>query len=240
MGNGYRIITAAAGKTDSENSNTGMYKGGVAILVSEDLQRHIKQIERIGRRIPKIILTGKNATDPNTILATYAPHMGYAVEEQKQHWGLVRETIKQIPTAILCVRCADSNGQLGNRDRTDHRLNKIIGMNTIARTTEQGNGKRLKDICAHHDMIPMAPWRRQPRQTKREHEDISTCVHLCGAVKRQIDYVMVYQKYRNCVRKAHVIQAWRGNQEQRRRAAVKMEICHHLKKQYFTTPNQDK
>ena len=94
-------------------------------------------------------------------------------------------------------------------------------MNTIGRTTEKGNGKRLRDICAHNDLIPMAKWRRQPSQTKHEPEDISTLVQPCGAVKRQIDYIMVSQKYRNCVRKAHVIHEWGGNQEQRHRAAVK-------------------
>ena len=59
-----------------------MYQGGVAILVHEDLQRHIKQIERIDHRILKIILTSKNANAPITILTTYAPHMGYTVDER--------------------------------------------------------------------------------------------------------------------------------------------------------------
>jgi len=80
--NGYRVITTAERKTNSKNINTGMYQGGVAILVHEELQRHIKQIERIGRRILKITLTNKNATMPITILATYAPHTGYTVEEK--------------------------------------------------------------------------------------------------------------------------------------------------------------
>ena len=58
--------------------------------------------------------------------------------------------------------------------------------------------------------------------------------------KGEIDYIMVNQKYRNCVRKAHVIQKLNRNPErQRQQAAVKLEICLHLKKQYFTTPKQD-
>ena len=58
--------------------------------------------------------------------------------------------------------------------------------------------------------------------------------------KRQIDSITVSHKYRNFVRGAHVMQAWRGNQEQQRhRAAVKLEIRIHLKKQYFATPQKD-
>ena len=46
-------------------------------------------------------------------------------------------------------------------------------------------------------------------------------------------------KYKNSVRKAHVRQSWRGNQEQRHRAAVKLEICLHIKEQYFATQKKD-
>ena len=61
--------------------------------------------------------------------------------------------------------------------------------------------------------------------------------HPCGAIKRQIDYIMVNRKYRDCVRKAYAIPAWRANQEQQRHHdAIKMEIRIRLKKQYFETP----
>ena len=86
----------------------------------------------------------------------------------------------------------------------------------------------------------MTTWKRQPKQTKHEPEDISTWIHPCRTVRRQIDYIMVNQKYRNCVRKAHVVQEFNGNPEQQRHhAAVKLEICLRIKKQYFATPKQD-
>ena len=140
----------------------------------------------------------------------------------------------------LCVWCADANGQLGSRKRENPKLNKIIGMNNMARTTEPGNGKRVQDLCIQRDLIPMTTWKRQPKQTKHEPGDISTRVHPCVTIRRQIDYIMVSRKYRNCVRRAHVIQEFKGNPEpQRQQAAVKLEICLHLKKEYFTTPKQD-
>ena len=59
-----------------------MYEGGVAIIVREDLQRRVTQIERVGNQILTIILTNKNAVAPVITLATYAPHMGYTVDEK--------------------------------------------------------------------------------------------------------------------------------------------------------------
>ena len=42
------------------------------------------------------------------------------------------------------------------------------------------------------------------------------------------------------MRREHVIQAWRGSQEQKRQhAEVKLEICLDLKRQYFATPKRD-
>ena len=69
-----------------------MYQGGVAILVHEDLQLHIKQIERVGRRILKITLATENATAPINILETYAPHTGYTVEA-KNNTGIQRKKL---------------------------------------------------------------------------------------------------------------------------------------------------
>ena len=77
-------------------------KAGVAVLVHEELQRHINQIERIGRRALGITLANRKATMQIAILATYAPPHGYTVEK-KQHWILARETVKQIPITNLCV-----------------------------------------------------------------------------------------------------------------------------------------
>ena len=74
--------------------------------------------------------------------------------------------MKTIPKTHLRIWRTDANGQLGNRDRNNTSINKIIGMNTMARTTEPGNGNALQKICINHEMIPMNTWRRNP-QTKQ-------------------------------------------------------------------------
>ena len=78
-------------------NSKGMYKGGVAILEHARTQHHIKQIERVGHRILKIMLSTKNAVAPIAVLATYAPHSGYTVGGSTRRWNLAQETIEQMP-----------------------------------------------------------------------------------------------------------------------------------------------
>jgi len=82
-------------------------------------------------------------------------------------------------------------------------------------------------------MTPMKTWRRQTKQTKREPTNIETWINPRGTHNRKIEYIMVNQKYRNCARKAYVIQEWRRNQEQRQQAAVELEIFLLVTKQYY-------
>ena len=210
-----------------------MYQGGVEILAHEDTKHHIKHTERIGRRILKIIPKTKNAVAPIVVLAAYAPHDGYTLGERNQHWALAQETIEQIPTANLCIWRADATGELGNRNRNGHSLRKIIGMDTMGRTKEPGNGRQMRKICTKHELTPMNTWRRQHKTTKHDPVDISTWIHPAGTIIRQIDYIMASGKYRNCVRKTHVIQERRGNLEgNRQNSAIRLGICLRLKKDY--------
>ena len=64
---------------------------------------------------------------------------------------------------------SDANGELGNKDRNEPELNKIIG--TIARTDGPGKGKLTQRIC-QEQMIPMNTWMRQPKNTTAGKHDI--------------------------------------------------------------------
>ena len=143
----------------------------------------------------------QNAVSHIAALSTYAPHNGYTVGERNQHWKLAQETIEEIPTTNLSIWRADANGEIGNRNRNGANINKIIGIDTMARTAEPGNGGHMQNICKKHEHTPMNTWRWQPKTTKQGPMDISTWIHPAGTIKRQIDYIMVSRKYRNCVRK---------------------------------------
>ena len=93
-----------------------MYQGGVASLLREDMQQHIKQIERVELRILQIMRSAKNPVAPIVVLASYAPRNGYTIGVgvvgggRNQNWGLAQATIDQIPTTTLRIWCADSDG----------------------------------------------------------------------------------------------------------------------------------
>ena len=162
--NGYRVITTAARKTNSANNIKGMCQGGVAILVFGDMQRHIKEIARIGRRILKIIFSAKNAVAPIAVLAAYAPHNGYTLGRRTQHWKLSKETIEQIQTTNLCTWRADANAPIGNRRRNDSIINKIIGMGDMARIAEPGSGRQLQKYAQRTNSPPSIPGGDTARQ----------------------------------------------------------------------------
>ena len=133
----------------------------------------------------------------------------------------------------LCIWRADSNGQLGSRKRNEPELAKIIiGMNTTAIKTEHGNGKLLQKICITHEMIPINKW--DPGQKQRDTLEASTWISPGGETHRQVDYILISQKYRNFTRKTHKVQSWRGDMEQKRQhAAINLAIRLHFKHNLF-------
>ena len=104
---------------------------------------------------------------------------------------------------------ADANGQLGNRNRSQPELLKKIGMDTSSTYAEKGNGEALRKLCLAYEMVPMNTWRRNPGQTMHDHIEAATWTSPDGKTNRQIDYILVNQKYRNWVRKAHTLHNWR-------------------------------
>ena len=61
----YLITTSAAIKTENNKQPLGMYQGGVAIIIHNDLKHSIHRIERIGHRILKVTLKdGKGRIRP--------------------------------------------------------------------------------------------------------------------------------------------------------------------------------
>ena len=121
-----------------------MYKGGVANIAQEETQYRIKQIERIGHRIVKIIPANKISDAPLVVLSTYAPNYGYAVDA-KQQWDLAYGTIKPLTSTDLCVWCAGANAKLGYRSIKKWPRNK--------RNRRRGNGMQLRYICINHEPI---------------------------------------------------------------------------------------
>jgi len=199
-----------------------------------------------------VTLSHKNALTPITILTTYAPHKGYSAQERKKHWDQVDNTIQQIPKRHMTIWCTDSNGQLG-KDNQDNKNKHIIGPYTNAKETEKGNGQRLYNTCKTYNLIPMNTWKR-PNLTKEEKQYIKnpaqpgtteqkltkiqqqktiTWASLNNKINRQIDYILINQRFRNCIRKAQTITGWKANMlQEKQHNVIYMQICVKLMRNY--------
>ena len=76
--NGYRIITSASKNTTGNNTN-GMTRGGVAIMIHQEMEQYISNINRIDHRIMTVTLQDTPKDIPITIVVTYAPHTGVGI-----------------------------------------------------------------------------------------------------------------------------------------------------------------
>ena len=57
------------------------------------MQQHIHHIQRVDRRILKIILKSDTTSTPIAVTTSYAPHKGYKHEARNQQWNTLEEII---------------------------------------------------------------------------------------------------------------------------------------------------
>jgi len=75
--------------------------------------------------------------------------------------------------------------------------------------------------------------RKEPKRTTIEQNNINTWTSPDGQTQRQIDYIMINNKYRNTVRKSWTAQHWRGNMaQQRQHATIILEITLKMVRNY--------
>ena len=175
LGN-YRIVTASSDKS----ATTGVVSGGTSIIIQESTQHHITQIKRQSIRVLRSTMGRAKSKMPIRIISTYAPHNGYAEEEERER---ERDDTGRKQKAIMnktCARhriiwCADANGQIGRKNdkenieqaAQEHDAEKIIGLYTKAEITEKENGMQLRRECQQRQTIPMATW-KMPKIAKQD------------------------------------------------------------------------
>ena len=188
---GFKILSTAAitGKNGSPD-------GGAAIIVNDTLAPMIRKVIRHNERVIQVTLQNAAHDIPVNIISIYAPHNGHAIEKRKLFWKEVNNNLTNVHKKGIVICGIDSNGQLGaGNNGTRHE--RTIGMWTNAKNTEKGNGTALRNWCTKSGMVPMNTWKQQA-QTKNNDEYV-TWSHPNGNTKRQIDYILVNQRYRNFV-----------------------------------------
>jgi len=129
-------------------------------------------------------------------------------------------------------------------------MRKIIGPYTKQKYAENDNGTSISKICYQENMIPVNTWKRTPltKQEKRDpakqrtwrnkkqigNNNLNTWVIQNGQIQRQIDYIIINNRYRNMVTTTIEKQGWRGNMtQQRQHAVIKMDIKPRLARNYY-------
>merc|ERR1712112_425248 len=93
--------------------------GGTAVMIHESIQQNFIQIKRQSSRVMRVTLDQDKAIMPIHVISTYAPHSGHNEETRQQHWQDVQELLNKTRKQHLIIWGADTNGQLGNRNKTD-------------------------------------------------------------------------------------------------------------------------
>jgi len=149
----------------------------------------------------------------------------------------------------------DANGQLGKNNQ-DQNSTHIIGPYANHNEKEKGNGQCLCGECEENNLIPMNRWKRpKTKQTRKQlnkntqteeykkqmGELIKQNNHMGKRkkIKRQIGYVMINRRFRNCVRKPQTITGRKANMQQtQQRNVIIIRICVKLAKSTGKTPHQ--
>jgi len=180
-----------------------------------------------------VTLQHEDALTPVTIITSYAPHKGHTATERKQHWDKLEQTILEVPKSHMQIWRSDANGQLV-RGKLDKKYNHIVGPFTYNKETETGNGQRLLQTCIKNNLIPMNTWKRS-KLIQQEKEQLKKCstpteskyilqqIHkqkaitwtsINNKINRQIDYIVINQRFRNSVKRTQTITGWKENMQQ--------------------------
>ena len=142
------------------------------------------------------------------LFSIYTPHNGYSIEQKRLFWKSVRNAYKHTCKKSIIVTGIDANGELGAANN-GNKHQKTIGPWTNAVCTEKGNGLQLRNFCTNNNMIATNTWYQQQKRT--DNTEYVTWTHPNGAIKRQIDYILINKRYQNCVRNCYSMRNWTAN-----------------------------
>ena len=199
----FKIMTAAAAKGKNDTLS-----GGVGFIISPHIAGMIKNVRRHSSRVIEITLQNTKEDIPVRIYSIYAPHNGYTLDEKINFWRSIKYLYQKNDRNSIIITCIDANGQLGQGNCSEIQK-QIIGRHTNAPKTEQGNGKHLRNFCCRNHMIPMNT--QFCAQDKKNAYVTWKHPNKTTDINRQIDYILINQRYRNNVTYTGPIHNWTCN-----------------------------
>ena len=162
-------------------------KNGVGIILRNEVAKSMIEYWPIPDRVVMVKLQAKPFNI--NIIQVYAPTQDYDDETTEEFYEQIQSAVSYTKSSdIICIM-GDLNAKVGNV--TD--LN-IIANYGLGKQNERG--QRLIEFCNENNMVIMNTWFQQPLcrlYTWKSPGDIS---------RNQIDYIMINQRFRNCVKQA--------------------------------------
>ena len=151
-------------------------RGGVGILIKEELMNDIVEVKRISARIIKI----KLVLEGNLIhvISAYAPQGGKTQEEKEEFWGMMDDSIGNIPENEILVIGGDLNGHVG-RDRNG--FEDVMGIDGYGE--RNADGENILEICQSRKLKIL--------NTMFKKEDKKKITYKNGDTETQVDYILV-------------------------------------------------
>jgi len=151
-------------------------RGGVGILIREELEKEIVEVKRISTRIIEIkLILGGNLIH---VISAYAPQGGKTQEEKEEFWGMMDDSIGNIPKNEILVIGGDLNGHVG-RDRNG--FEDVMGIDGYGERNV--DGENILEICQSRQLKIL--------NTMFKKEDKKKITYKNGDRETQVDYILV-------------------------------------------------
>ena len=180
------------GKIIQEN-HTVIYSGGekhrngVGIVMKNSVAKSMMGFWAISDRVIMMKLEAKPFNI--NVMQVYAPTQDHDGEEIEQFYQEIQNGIKYAKSDEVICLMGDLNAKVG-----DERYQNIVGMHGLGRRNERG--ERLIQFCQENKLIIANTWFQQPVRK------LYTWKSPGDKSRNQIDYIMLNERFRNCIKQA--------------------------------------
>ncbi|XP_072051496.1 craniofacial development protein 2-like [Amphiura filiformis] len=178
---GFKILCAG---------NDTIHRAGVALILSKTAQNALLGYNPISARL--ISARFKTQNGAMTILQVYAPNTADCEEMVDEFYDLLQTTVNKTPKSDVLIIMGDLNAKVGTNWQ---QWENILGKHGYGEVNQRG--EKLLNFCAVNDLCisnTIFKQKKDSRQWTWESPDQRT--------HNKIDYIMISNKWKNCVQNA--------------------------------------
>jgi hypothetical protein len=165
-------------------------RGGVGVLVREDLVEDVIEVIRISARIMKIKMVIGNKVWH--IFSVYAPQVGRAEEEKEAFWRVLDDEAAAVAASEVLLVAGDLNGHIGDDCEGFEEIMGIYGFGERNR-----DGERILEFCQGRELMVLNTMFKKDREKK--------ITYKSGGAETQIDFLLMRKERRITFKDCKVI-----------------------------------